>query len=88
VIFIPPHMIIKSIQQLFSMFIVRIRKRTTRTLATHNGLKPSKSIIKRFTRFLRESLVLSIVNVLIRWLNFTRTLISVAQFKPNIMTSF
>jgi hypothetical protein len=30
VIFIPPHMIIKSVQQLFSMFIIRICKRTTR----------------------------------------------------------
>jgi hypothetical protein len=57
---------------LFSMFIVRV----------------SKAVIKRFTRFLRESLVLPIVSIFARRLNLKRTLISVAQFNPYIMSSF
>jgi hypothetical protein len=40
-------MTIKSIEQLFSTFIISISKRTTSSQITHNRLEPSKAIIQR-----------------------------------------
>jgi hypothetical protein len=41
-----PHMIIKSLEQLFSMFIISISKRTTSSQVHHNRLKIEKQSSK------------------------------------------
>jgi hypothetical protein len=81
-------MIIKSIQQLLSTFIIRLSKRTTSSQVTHNRLKTSKAIIYGLSMFLRKGLILPIVSVLMRWLNFRRALISIEKLKPSTMSSF
>jgi hypothetical protein len=54
--------------ELFSTFITKQFDRVRRK-ATHNELELSKDIIKRFTRFLRKTLVLTIISISMRSLN-------------------
>jgi hypothetical protein len=46
----------------------------------------SKAIIKGLSRFLRKSLVLSVISISTRRLDLRKALICVAQLKSNIMS--